>query len=59
MKLSAYTLAANCSDESDCQAGIDEIRDFIRYRENEKKKVPDYIYIRLANLKVKLQKYSK
>lgn len=26
--LSAYTIAANCSDSADCEIGISELRDF-------------------------------
>lgn len=58
MKLSAYTIAANCSDKSDCQAGIDEIRDQIRFRELKGKSVPGYFYLRLGSLKDKLNKLN-
>jgi len=56
MKLSAYTIAANCSDKSDCEAGIQEIRDYIKNREYLGYKVPAWVYIRLGKLKDKLMK---
>jgi len=57
-KLSAYTIATNCSDKSDCQAGIDEIREQIRYRESIGKSIPDYYYLRLGSLKNKINSYE-
>lgn len=53
--LSAYTIAENCTDKSDCQAGIDEIRDLIKVYELTNKEVPLYFYTRLGNLKVKIE----
>ena len=55
-KLSAYTIAANCTDISDIQSGIDEINEVIQHRFKQNKKVPSYFYIRLKKLETKLKK---
>ena len=59
MKLSAYTIAANCLDKSDCKSGIQEIRNLIKYRELINKSVPYYVYTRLGKLEDKLQNLDK
>ena len=58
MKISAYTIANNCTDTTDCKAGIKEIRNEIRIIEAKNGKVPMFYYTRLGKLKDKLAKYK-
>jgi len=51
MKLSAYTIAKNCSDLADVEAGIDEIKKYFAKCENKGEKPKDTAYIRFAKLK--------
>ncbi len=53
-KLSAYTIAANCSDISDVNAGIDELKDYFAACEMVGKKPTDTAYIRLSKLGAKM-----
>jgi hypothetical protein len=53
-KLSAYTIADNCSDLSDVEYGINEIMDYIR---NNPKPIKS-AYIRLYKLEQKRDKLS-
>lgn len=57
-KLSAYTIAANCSDLSDVNAGIEEIQKYFSDCEKESKKPTDRAYIRLAKLATKRDKLT-
>lgn len=57
-KLSAYTIASNCSDLSDVNAGIEEIHKYISDCEKENKKPTDRAYIRLAKLAAKRDKLT-
>lgn len=59
MKLSAYTIASNCSDKSDCQAGIDELNEYFDKMRRMNKKPCDSAYIRLYKLNQKLNKLAK
>ena len=52
--LSAYTIAKYCSDETDCQYGINEIYAYIK----RTKKVPPRAHIRLFKLSEKLKKFN-
>lgn len=54
--LSTYTIAAYCSDTTDVQSGIDEIREVITYCNNHNKPVPSYFYSRLHKLEGKMRK---
>jgi len=56
MKLSAYTIAKNCSDLADVTAGIEEVHAYIEKCENQGKKACDRAYIRLAKLSEKREK---
>ena len=52
-KLSAYTIASNCSDLSDVNAGIDELKSYFTACEKLGKKPTDTAYIRLSKLGAK------
>lgn len=53
-KLSAYTIAANCTDTTDLQSGIDEINEAIKLRTKQGQKIPSYYFCRLKKLEKKL-----
>jgi hypothetical protein len=55
-KLSAYTIAKNCSDLSDVNAGIEEIKQYFTACELEKKQPTNTAYIRLSKLAAKRDK---
>ena len=55
MRLSDYTKAVNCTDASDCKAGIAEIKSYLE----SKKKPASYAYGRLAKLQKKLEKFEQ
>ena len=55
-KLSAYTIATNCTDIVDVCDGILEIRIEAKKRRDENKKTPSYYYVRLRKLAEKLVK---
>lgn len=56
--LSAYTIATNCTDITDCNYGISELWDaYDRYKAAELT-VPKYIYKRIEKLNAKRDKYS-
>lgn len=54
--LSPYTIAANCTDITDLQGGIDDIKEAIRTYERLGKPIPHYFYSRLNKLMAKLNK---
>jgi len=58
-KLSAYTIASNCTDKTDCRDGLNEIDDFIRRRKAVGLKVPIFVYGRQYRLSEKLKKVKK
>lgn len=58
-KLSAYTIAKNCTDKSDCQAGIDEIMEYFKKMEKENKKPANSVYIRFYKLHEKMKSIKK
>ncbi len=58
MKLSAYTIASNCSDLSDVNSGIKELQKYFSDCEKANKKPTDRAYIRLAKLAAKKDKYE-
>lgn len=58
-KLSNYTHSRYCSDEADLIAGIEEVREAIRQRNRDGKKIPYYYYLRLDKLNNKLDKLNK
>ena len=51
MKLSAYTIAKNCSDKSDCKAGIDEINKYFEVTQKPIKSA----YVRFYKLHEKMK----
>lgn len=57
--LSAYTIAKNCSDKSDCQAGINEINTYLLKMEKQGKKPANSVYIRFYKLHEKMKKLKK
>jgi hypothetical protein len=54
-KLSAYTIAKNCSDIEDCQQGINELNEYFEKVKNPR----DSTYIRYFKLYEKLKKLQK
>ncbi len=57
-KLSAYTIAANCTDITDCNYGIDELWDASDRYKKAGRKAPEYIYKRIEKLEAKRDKCS-
>ena len=55
-KLSAYTIASNCTDSIDIKDGIDEINEAIQMCIKQNRTVPSYYYVRLEKLETKLKK---
>lgn len=55
-KLSAYTIARNCTDANDLEAGIQEMREYFNACERTGKEPVKSAYIRLYKLKEKLIK---
>ena len=53
-KLSAYTIASNCTDSIDIKDGIDEINEAIQMCIKRNRTVPSYYYVRLEKLETKL-----
>lgn len=54
-KLSAYTHARYCIDESDILSGLREIKEAMEYRRRMEKAIPNYFYIRKWKLDKKLK----
>jgi len=52
--LSAYTHARNCTDITDLECGLHEVRDAIRERIKKDIKVPYFFFARLKKLEAKL-----
>ena len=57
--LSAYTHAINCTDITDLQYGIHEIREAIKERMRKDIKVPYFYSVRLKKLEAKLLQMQK
>lgn len=58
MKLSAYTEAKNCTDITDLNGGIEDIKNAIEICKSQNKKPPSYFYMRLSKLEKKLIKFQ-
>jgi len=58
-KLSAYTIAKNCSDLSDVNAGMDELKDYFVACEKVGKKPTATAYIRFSKLAIKRDELNK
>ncbi|PXV62344.1 hypothetical protein CLV62_12032 [Dysgonomonas alginatilytica] len=58
-KLSLYTIATNCTDLSDLQGGINDMKEAIRQYENKGRKVPYFFYNRLRKLNDKVAKLEQ
>jgi hypothetical protein len=58
-KLSAYTIASNCSDLSDIHAGIEEIQQYITACDYAGKTPSNTALIRLFKLREKQRKLTK
>jgi hypothetical protein len=54
MKLSSYTIAKNCSDITDCNDGIKELKEYLKIHKHPVKSV----YIRYYKLVEKLKKLT-
>ena len=52
--LSAYTHAKNCTDITDLQHGIQEIKDAVRERIQQDEAIPHFFFVRLKKLEAKL-----
>jgi hypothetical protein len=50
MKLSSYTIAKNCTDKTDLNNGIEEIKEYFKKCSKEGKKPVQTAYLRLAKL---------
>lgn len=59
MKLSTYTVAANCTDLTDIQSGIDDINAAMKRYGDKGSKVPYFYYNRLKKLNDKLAKLEQ
>lgn len=55
-RLSAYTIASNCSDVTDLKDGLKEVEDFMELLETSGKSIPTMVYKRYNKLNEKLQK---
>jgi len=58
MKLSAYTIAKNCSDLTDVEAGIEELKNYFHQCETDNKPICKTAYIRFYKLMAKKDKYK-
>lgn len=58
-ELSAYTIAKNCSDLSDVNAGMDELKDYFNACDKAGKKPTATAYIRFSKLAIKRDKLKK
>jgi hypothetical protein len=56
-KLSAYTIAKNCSDLDDVYNGLEEMREYFALCSKDGKKPTASSYIRLFKLKEKEEKF--
>ena len=56
--LSPYTIAANCTDTTDCNDGISELWNACDRYKAAGQKVPEYIYKRIEKLNAKRDKCS-
>jgi hypothetical protein len=57
--LSSYTTAKNCTDLTMCKYGIDEIKEYMDYKEKQGQKIPAKAYIKFYQLKKKEEKLRK
>lgn len=55
-KLSAYTIASNCTDISDIDSGINELKQYFSACEKDKKKPSNTAHVRLSKLSLKRDK---
>lgn len=58
-ELSAYTIAKNCTDLSDVNAGMEELKDYFTACEKQGKKPTATAYIRFSKLVIKRDKLKK
>ena len=58
-KLSAYTIASNCTDLSDVNIGMNELKDYFIACEKQGKKPTETSYIRFSKLAIKKDKLKK
>jgi hypothetical protein len=56
--LSSYTIAKNCSDITDLNDGVLEIKSAIYIRQKTNKKIPSFYAVRLGNLYDRINKLS-
>lgn len=56
-ELSAYTIAKNCSDLSDVNAGMEELKDYFNACDKAGKKPTTTAYIRFSKLAIKRDKH--
>jgi hypothetical protein len=58
-ELSAYTIAKNCTDLSDINAGMEELKDYFNACDKAGKKPTSTAYIRFSKLEIKRDKLKK
>ena len=58
IQLSAYTIATNCTDITDCNYGIDEILEGCEKYQKMGKHFPSFFHTRLEKLEAKRDKLS-
>ena len=57
--LSPYTIAKNCSDKTDCQDGMDEIKEYLNYMKKLGREPAKSAYIRYYKLSQKIKTLKK
>lgn len=58
-KLSAYTIAKYCSDITDVEYGLEEMKEYFSACEKERKKPTTTAYIRFSKLAIKRDKLKQ
>lgn len=56
--LSAYTISKNCTDLTDIEVGLQEIRQYFNQCDRQNKKIPSSAFIRLYKLSEAQRKYK-
>ncbi len=59
IKLSAYTIASNCTDLTDANDGFNEVYDAIEYYKKNHKKIPNFFYLRSSKLVDKIKYFEE
>jgi len=59
IKLSAYTIASNCTNLTDAKDGFNEVNNAIRYYERYNKKIPTFFYLRSIKLGKRIKYFEE